>query len=861
MGHNTKEKSEQYAWMSIRRKLLKAELWYLAAIVLGVIITIILEYRVVCGSYRWSVKNYDEVSLVIIQIQATIQTLTIALLALASSQVTESHMGISYNDFRFNIRPVFFTQKRIITGSILLLALNIFLHMAGFYNAVVTVFLIACLLIVISVWEIYAVFMGRGIVAQEIQEYLLYRGRKDAPTIDKIEAFQCLCCGWRMKVEGQSDNEYNEYITVFRQLFRSFVLDEEPVNVRTTAQQECSKLIHALCGAPTQAVRERALSFVYECYELLWSCLSTKPEAYHDRKGSFHLIGESFDEIYELLLDCDIERIEKRFPFEDFSAYVLLCNYWLGYKSDNREETNALCDLAQCLGYCLSKQRDKRINLRFWGKLIDHLGSGSSRWPDEQREEAEESSAEVKFSYIKALIRSDLLEFVGDNFYRRGLRQSWRMISKHEIYLMLKVQACLLYLAEYESTECVSSELKQHCKDFLFDAETEKYFCLGLDRAARLEKEHASEIDGSNDYIFTETLVDSLTDDLRRFEFSFITGDAKTMVIDCVAQDLVVFSTLYLSEKYSCPEILERILSRPALFGYYMRYIESTQGKARLLSFLRMINEGANEHYADMLLIRLADALKGKIKENELLDAALQQKEYSKKTDETQLKAEIGQSIREKLEQIFKPILSADAQAEGQVRLHLFQCSDFTDDDLGKTLSSYSHMISQQSVSHLCCILKKLGAVDLVSKRDFPDDDSYLLYLHNNDDKELAIGSDHIFQTKEWKNRDKLLACLDSKTCILTGYTNQGLLLKKDSLSLWIHDVRIGIHAGQLGDFSPEYNSETGRYCFEVVSGIPIEFTPPEMKQYLHDRRKIVDVVITMSIKRGDGKIGDLLYE
>ena len=170
MGHNTKEKSEQYAWMSIRRKLLKAELWYLAAIVLGVIITIILEYRVVCGSYRWSVKNYDEVSLVIIQIQATIQTLTIALLALASSQVTESHMGISYNDFRFNIRPVFFTQKRIITGSILLLALNIFLHMAGFYNAVVTVFLIACLLIVISVWEIYAVFMGRGIVAQEIQE-------------------------------------------------------------------------------------------------------------------------------------------------------------------------------------------------------------------------------------------------------------------------------------------------------------------------------------------------------------------------------------------------------------------------------------------------------------------------------------------------------------------------------------------------------------------------------------------------------------------------------------------------------------------------------------------------------------------
>lgn len=53
---------------------------------------------------------------------------------------------------------------------------------------------------------------------------------------------------------------------------------------------------------------------------------------------------------------------------------------------------------------------------------------------------------------------------------------------------------------------------------------------------------------------------------------------------------------------------------------------------------------------------------------------------------------------------------------------------------------------------------------------------------------------------------------------------------------------------------------EKGTYSYEVLGGMPVEFTKEELNQYLHDRRKVVDIVVSISMQRNSEKIGDLLY-
>lgn len=44
-----------------------------------------------------------------------------------------------------------------------------------------------------------------------------------------------------------------------------------------------------------------------------------------------------------------------------------------------------------------------------------------------------------------------------------------------------------------------------------------------------------------------------------------------------------------------------------------------------------------------------------------------------------------------------------------------------------------------------------------------------------------------------------------------------------------------------------------------MIHNIPIEFNKDELLQYLHDRRKIVNIVLYISVHKEEGKIGNLL--
>ncbi len=133
-------------WETEVKRVKKRELIYCCLMLITVVIGIGSELIVKSGKSIFYVLNYNEVSSVLIQVQATIFTLTIALVALLGGRITDEFLGVKYNNFILNVKPCYLTQNRIIGLSLMLLVVNSFLHMFGYYNLVVSVFVVTIII-------------------------------------------------------------------------------------------------------------------------------------------------------------------------------------------------------------------------------------------------------------------------------------------------------------------------------------------------------------------------------------------------------------------------------------------------------------------------------------------------------------------------------------------------------------------------------------------------------------------------------------------------------------------------------------------------------------------------------------------
>lgn len=157
-------------WRKIRSKNIINEILAVSAIIIFIVIGVWwqLSSNTICG------KIDDNFAMVILQIQATVDTLTIAIIALISGSVSDSNMGIAFSDYYLNIRPLIFKQKRIIVSSILLLVTNIGLYIVDWYCLVLWILAVTVVLVLMSVSEIYLIFNGKRLAEKEIKEFINY---------------------------------------------------------------------------------------------------------------------------------------------------------------------------------------------------------------------------------------------------------------------------------------------------------------------------------------------------------------------------------------------------------------------------------------------------------------------------------------------------------------------------------------------------------------------------------------------------------------------------------------------------------------------------------------------------------------
>lgn len=202
-------------WIQTRRKVILTEI-IAGCIMLGCILLGLwwqFRFDLILGTMS---QNIDQdFAKVILQIQATVDTLTISIIALISGSVSDSNMGIVFSDYYLNIRPLVFKQKRIIVSSLILLAINIGFYIVNWYCMVLWVFAVTIVLIMMSINEIYVVFIGKGLAEREIKDYVNYVLSKKCDYRRKYGICTELVDDWKSIIPSQSRDNYEIYKEVF----------------------------------------------------------------------------------------------------------------------------------------------------------------------------------------------------------------------------------------------------------------------------------------------------------------------------------------------------------------------------------------------------------------------------------------------------------------------------------------------------------------------------------------------------------------------------------------------------------------------------------------------------------------------
>ena len=176
---------------------------------------IIADIAVANGIVWHIIDDISSFSLTLLQIQASVGTLTIALVALISGNITDSYMGVSVSDYYLNLRPSILKQKFIILSSILLLVAGVVAHMWEAFNFVFGLFVVTVSLIIVSIYEIYSIFSGKRILQKEIELYISYIMNSDKGYQKKVDLCDNFVQDWEECIESQDTTIYDRYVEIF----------------------------------------------------------------------------------------------------------------------------------------------------------------------------------------------------------------------------------------------------------------------------------------------------------------------------------------------------------------------------------------------------------------------------------------------------------------------------------------------------------------------------------------------------------------------------------------------------------------------------------------------------------------------
>lgn len=849
-------------WDALVHKQKNKEMKY----IMGASVVILLGCLNEIWIRRWQagfvVHNYESIALAILQIQATVFTLSIALIALLAGFITDRYLGIRYNDFIFNIKPRYLKQKTVIATELLLLLTGLVMQMVACYNMVFALFVVACLLIWFSVTEVYRVFAEASSLEDEIRAYLRYSFKNKEYV---RELTKCLCGQWKREMLNQDDATFRTYEGIFGDAFISMFPNGED---RHALLDQCVSMARILLRDANTT--QRGLNFIWKCYILASNYISETIDKENglylvsNPKASFPLFANTYYYIVKGIERLSIDEVKKYSVlwdgFTKMIAKVAVCLQEKTEMGDSSgSDLEAIIRFGSFIGDYLSakyipyyprEKYDSIVRCALFETKVNNKGMAEK---SPQKQLIESTIAERDFNLKVQLILNGEDDLIRE--YYAKISRCLNMMSEPFALMVIRFHCFLYYLAFYESEACIGTDVKQKAAKLLNESAVKKSISLIVFSIIREDKNIKAYFGKKYD-IFHASLIPDFIGSMEPYQQFHDDNTFIGNVMSGAAEEFIVCLILYVSQLSKEPQFLDSIIPDNRAESYYYQYILKTVLRDSLKRFLDLLGlrDGEIDTWGEASIDDLRMVLLKKSKSYEIQVAQQRNKVLYKELQQNE--KQIEDELKAKLEHDFSGIVSDVGEEDAHI-FELMQLTVLVDTSLSDLIENVKPDLFNCVVN---CLKNHLWLLHKIKCRNrLKKDQDKIDYIRSMQAEHEFIGSEFVLEPMDYKLRHDFIDTLQETRHCTSESNGDMLVLKKDSLRIGFDRVWIESHPETIADIEIATDPSTGDYLYEVSLEIVVPFTKEELEEYLKNHRSIVKIYTSVRLQIADGVIGEAI--
>lgn len=827
-------------WDDTRKRNKRIEVIVIFISLILVVLGLFADIKVFNGNQLFRIKCSDSLLLTIVQIQASVSTLTIALVALLSGVVSKSYMGISLSSFFLENIPYILKMKFIIVLEFILLVLNVVVIINSLCWVGISLFIVSVLFIVFAVFELYDVFKGDKSTLKEIESFVTHIFQKEN---DYENIAQQYIRDWKKDAKNQSIEDYKRYFEIYMELIYRLLLDGKIEEVNSFSE----RIARIFLSDDSKASKITGIRFIENYYYQICEWIDKNVEIAYSYTGQIHLIDRVGHEWYVAVDSLDAEVIEEHVDFDRLSKNVIKASVLLGYDENVRSESQTINSLAASLGAIVSKQKQKgnQINYFKWESIIDNsYGYYYFNIPEKVVNLYYDKLALRDFNVCYGYIDNQQLDMVKEAIFLNGLGKLHQIKDSSYVLRIMLIHGYMYYLAYRENTDCIDVSLQQKIKDVISDVEVIKrvsdfYILLSEDRELLSEE--------------TERKIESYLmgyDPFPKYD------DVRFVIIDGVIQEYFLFVILYMSRYSVQPNLFFDFLD----VDIYKKFLsENTYNRIRK-NFIEMISlfdssnhsEHETKKIVDEMLTSFEIYMKKKCKKRFLELVEKEQKETEKEDFEGSFKDNTKEEIEQRFSGLFE-LLNVSAKNSKRYNKLVVYNKHKTIDELRDTFKNvYLKDVFAEFMQILMNELINEYGIKVVKRNElFNSNKAFRDYL---DEKgfDLFVGSQYAFGCNAYKEKNDHTNYFKDKNCYFISSTAGGLATRKGCVSVILHKVVVEVSPPEDDLLSYEKDEETGLIPYQVINGVILDFEEEELKKYLRGVLRSVKVSFDVTIGVND---------
>lgn len=809
------------------------------------LIGIVFDVLVSNGHAFWLIPKLKEFLMSVLQIQAGVSTLSVAILALITGMSGHEEYGISITRYYMSDRLRILKQLTVIISVISLVFLGVLFELFNLYNLVFATFFCEWVLICFSVISVLPFFGGKGTWKREIRSFLVKNIETLNPDHKMVVQFLSSC------KPGQNNYDWKDKQDLLWKVLNSLLKENSAESLEILNSEFC-ELVRTFLRCNESWEIKRGLTLLQETYENIWRYINNN----HKADLGISYAPELYLNLYE---DCKIaldhlsmRDVEECFDYERFFENVASVDgYYM--KADQTKYENAcryVETLSRYLGYLIKKKTLgaplSEYSMQYWGKALKRQWFECYNIPEESKEIYQMHRCRVYLGYTISLIIDGHTELFEKNY----LETEFFLIRNNKCQLVyrLAVACYLYYLAEVESQHLVS-QVTRKCACDILDSKTFKG-----QFTAMLEQGEWSK----NRVFFQDECAIVIEELLKPYE-QFKDGQAKRLILGSTVQLFYIFVQCYIANYHF--EEIPISEDFATIQNHILEYIgdrELTKKKYRRLYELMIATSPSDNivNKADALFDNWENRIVERYKDGKIRKAKEDQSTFNNKNIENVFRENTKNYLIKHFYDTFGNIIDQSIEDIHELRFVLLQFTSDTKYFLQeKSLHGIYDYLDGIFVDYVSSYLDHINAVCLYNRSD-KDDFEYINDMRSAG-IDLLVGSEFELRSKDYKNWKEVNDFHKECECIFVGGTESALAIHKDVLKIAIRDISVSVYESSINtDNDVEYIEEVGAYRIRLLNDMTARFTKEEAEQYIKNQKKVATISVKVTIKTMKPQIG-----